>query len=66
MKKVYKSNCINVVRKNQLIYCLCDVLVGLLDTFGEHEFVSFVREVLFRPHTTYTQHCILIEENVEN
>lgn len=76
VKRVYKSDCINVVRKNDLIYCSCQTVVGYFETIDEREVITFinVREVLFRPHITYVRRCsngrdaqkVIFTERIEN
>lgn len=60
-KRVHDNKCYNIVKDNQLIRCPCKEVVGYWDIIGEAEIVTFqnVREVLVRPHVSYTQHCVL-------
>lgn len=56
-KKVYMSDCINIVRMKDSVFCYCGIWIGLLDIVDEKEIVTFsnVREVLFQPYVSYTR-----------
>lgn len=59
VQKIKAVHCVNISTKNGLVHCNgCDVIVGIHDVVGEDEVITFinVREVLFRPHTSYTTH----------
>lgn len=61
------NNCVNIIKKNGLIHCAgqkCGILVGICNNFEDKEIITFinVREVLFRPHTSYTCHRTSIDE----
>lgn len=68
-KKIKPINCINVSKKSGLAYCTgCNIIVGLYEGAEENEVISYfnVREVLFRPHTSYTTHFATNEKSAQH
>lgn len=56
MLKVPIINCINILPGSGLVYCKhCEAMVGICDYLDDEYIVTFinVREVVFRPHTSY-------------
>lgn len=58
-QKIKSAHCINIAKESGLVYCTgCRIIIGMYDSVEESEAITLfnVREVLFRPHTSYTHY----------